>query len=108
MKLETVILIHSKVREWLMTEWDPIGVSRIPEASNEYHGYERGIADLLIGGVSTEELASHLLAQEREQMGLTGDPAAASIVAARIKHHFTELLKAEEDRLEEYRPSVGD
>jgi hypothetical protein len=78
MDLEQTILVHKKVREWLMSEWDPIGVSEYPEAFGEYRAYEREIADLLIAGATTEELAKHLFRQEQEHMGLPDDPQGAS------------------------------
>jgi hypothetical protein len=92
MKLERIISVHKRVREWLMKEWDPIGVSECPEAFNEYYGYERDIADLLLAEVSEMDLARHLVEKE-EHMGLTPDPERASRAARRLKALFRESMK---------------
>jgi hypothetical protein len=91
MELQRQIDLHAKVRSWLMTDWDPIGVANFPEAFSEYHGYERAIADLLITGATPERLAEHLLTQETMNMGLTGDPAKALLAARRLCQRFTEF-----------------
>lgn len=95
MNLERTVLVHKKVREWLMTEWDPIGVSDHPEAFNEYYGYEREIADLLIAGASEETLAQHLIKQE-EHMGLSPDKDRVLRTAFRLKNLYTELPKEQQ------------
>jgi len=60
-----------------MAEWDPIGVSDIPEAADEYDGYICGIYELLDQGSSEGALYSHLRGIEIGQMGMidgTGEP----------------------------------
>lgn len=53
-----------------MEDWDPIGVSRIPEAHDEYDGYVMPIFGLLARGASDAELADYLYKTETETMGL--------------------------------------
>jgi hypothetical protein len=60
-----------------MFEWDPIGVSDTPEASDEYDGYIGPVLDLLNAKASSDEVAAYLRKVETERMGLIdahGDP----------------------------------
>jgi len=38
---------RARVREILMRDWDPIGVSRVPEAADEYDRYVGKVRDAL-------------------------------------------------------------
>ena len=53
-----------------MEDWDPIGVSDVPEASDEYDGYVGGMYALLRDGASDERIAQHLSEIETRTMGL--------------------------------------
>ena len=64
--------IQASIARLLMEEWDPIGVRDAPEATGEYDAYVGGVYRLLASGASTESIAEHLAAIERDHMGLEG------------------------------------
>jgi hypothetical protein len=74
------LLIHSA----LLNEWDPIGVSHVHEAHDEYDAYVPDVLRLLASGASTEELFRYLWQLETEHMGLDGDRPATERFAARL------------------------
>jgi hypothetical protein len=63
-----------QLRDLLMREWDPIGVSEAPEARDEYDGYLGSIAAGLHRGDSVDELAELLARFRTDRMGLRPDP----------------------------------
>jgi hypothetical protein len=63
--------LRSAVRGILMTKWDPIGVSDVPEAADEYDSYIDGVCNLLKHGAIDNEIAGYLLRIETERMGLS-------------------------------------
>jgi hypothetical protein len=71
-------------RKILWESWDPIGVNRRANLSDEYDSYAPGLVRLLAAGCSARELEAHLARLETESMGLSGRPASvrASTVAA--------------------------
>ena len=62
---------RSAIRNVLMSQWDPIGVSDCPEAYDEYDGYIGGVYDLLKSEAKDETIAEYLRGIEVERMGLT-------------------------------------
>jgi len=67
---ENIRGIKGRIRTILMEEWDPIGVSDIPEAADEYDSYLGGIYELIARGADTEEIGSYLRTIEVEQIEL--------------------------------------
>jgi hypothetical protein len=64
------------LREFLMKEWDPIGVRGIPEAHDEYDRYVGEIYVMLVDGDATvAEMERYLEEVELEYMGLTDVPS---------------------------------
>ena len=61
---------RSQIRQILMQEWDPIGVSDVPEAADEYDLYIDNVHRLIERGRSAEDIATYLRTVEVEQMGL--------------------------------------
>lgn len=49
-----------ELRKLLMDRWDPIGVSGIPEAQDEYDQYLVPLLNLLSDGASTKTIARYL------------------------------------------------
>jgi len=73
--------LRTAIRKSLMAHWDPIGVSDVPEAADEYDGYISEICELLKSGASDKKIADHLRTIETEQMGLTdgcGNPLVSA------------------------------
>jgi hypothetical protein len=76
-----------QLRDLLMREWDPIGVSLVPEARDEYDGYLGSIAARLRRGDSVDKLAELLAGFRTERMGLRPDPAR-DLSAAHAIHEW--------------------
>lgn len=75
---------HAAIRTVLLTEWDPIGVSQIPEAQDEYDSYVGGVYRLLITHVDRRGLFLHLWQIETEHMGLSGNRQHTETVVDRL------------------------
>ena len=56
------------IRRVLMAEWDPIGISDIPEAADEYDSYIGGVYELLERGVSEANIRDYLRNIEVDRM----------------------------------------
>lgn len=63
--------LYNRVDEVLHYIWDPIGVSGVPAARDEYHGYLPQVFSMVKQGKSVEEIAKHLENIETQTMGLT-------------------------------------
>ena len=50
--------------------WDPIGISDLPSARDEYKSYLPKVFKMLIDESSNEEIVEYLLEIETERMGL--------------------------------------
>ena len=74
--------IQQAISEVLLTEWDPIGVSDVPEAADEYDRYVGGVYRLIVSGATRESLAQHLGEIESKDMGLFGSSAQDLLHAA--------------------------
>lgn len=76
--------LAKQVRAVLLHDWDPIGIADEPAAQDEYDSYAPGVVRLLLSGATSATIADHLIAIERDRMGLPGDLSAASRVATRL------------------------
>jgi hypothetical protein len=83
---------RARVRDLLMREWDPIGVSNVPEASGEYDRYVGEVYVMLMDQRATAEvIAAYLLDISTNYMGLSANQilaersarTAAALVALR-------------------------
>lgn len=63
--------IQESLRQVLLRDWDPIGVSDLPEAQDEYDSYVGGVYRLLASGASEDEIIEHLYRIESDEMGLS-------------------------------------
>ena len=75
---------HAAIRTILLEEWDPIGVSLIPEAQDEYDSYVGGVHRLLITHVDRAALFLHLWQIETEHMGLAGSRQHTEAIVDRL------------------------
>jgi hypothetical protein len=71
--------------------WDPIGVSGVPQARDEYDGYVGPLFTLLCAGAEESEISTHLERIAGDRMGLPGhkeksDEAAAVLTDWRDFH----------------------
>lgn len=79
------------IRETLLFEWDPLGVSDIPEVTDEYEVYADTVLSMLLNQKSSaEDISRYLYEVATEQMGLSYpelaercDNAARAVVASR-------------------------
>ncbi len=67
-------LLYQAVDEVLHYIWDPIGVSGVPQARDEYHGYFPHVFGLLCGGADEQTIADYLSNVTSERMGLSANP----------------------------------
>lgn len=77
-------LIEQKVRSILLHDWDPIGVSKLDGALDEYDLYARSLSDMLLAGASEEELYGYLAWAEFEHRGLPKQGSNAPVVAQKL------------------------
>jgi hypothetical protein len=82
--IEDAIRLQRKIRDALLAEWDPIGVSGFPEAKNEYDGYVGVLFQVLVSGGTEDDVFRLLWEIETETMGLTGDQEATRRFAKRL------------------------
>ncbi len=66
--------IRQELRRLLLYEWDPIGISDIPEANDEYDSYVGNIFVLINNGATDVQVATHLQKIEVDMMGLNHRP----------------------------------
>jgi hypothetical protein len=76
--------IQEAIRQVLLHEWDPIGVSDIPEAQDEYDSYVGGIYRLLASGASEYQIIERLYNLETVDMGLPGNREGLKRVAEKL------------------------
>jgi hypothetical protein len=62
--------LYQRVDEVLHYIWDPIGISDIPEARDEYHSYLPVVYGLVKRGATVGEIADYLSSVTSEMMGL--------------------------------------
>lgn len=66
--------LYNAVDEVLHYIWDPIGVSGVPQARDEYYGYLPHVFSLLRNGASEESIAVYLSEVATDRMGLPANP----------------------------------
>ncbi len=64
--------LYQRVDEVLHYLWDPIGVSGVPEARDEYDSYAPHVFSLLIRRAGAQEIADFLDHTATQTMGLSG------------------------------------
>ena len=74
------------IQQVLLHDWDPIGVSHIPGAHDEYEGYDRKVLYYLKAGRPNADIIEYLLHIETDWMGdPTGNYRRARAVAKKLK-----------------------
>jgi hypothetical protein len=63
--------IQESIAQILLRDWDPIGVSDIPEAQDEYDSYVGGVYRLLASQCSADNVIDYLANIESQTMGLS-------------------------------------
>jgi hypothetical protein len=62
--------LYQRVDEVLHYLWDPIGISDVPEARDEYHSYLPHVFSLLKAGVNENDIADYLGGITADRMGM--------------------------------------
>ncbi|WP_234710620.1 hypothetical protein [Sinorhizobium arboris] len=63
---------RAEIREVLLHSWDPVGISDLPEARDEYDVYADVVLGMLVNeGAAREDIANYLLEIATEHMGLS-------------------------------------
>ena len=87
--------LYRRVDEVLHYLWDPIGVSDVPEARDEYHSYLPHVFSLLVHRASAEQITDFLVHTAAETMGLgataQGREHARQITAT--LEHWREVIR---------------
>ena len=61
-------VLRVRVRELLLTEWDPAGAGRFDAAHGEYDGYVAPLIDVVRGGGDADAVIAFLHDREKESM----------------------------------------
>jgi hypothetical protein len=64
------MLLYRRIDELLHYVWDPIGISGIPEARDEYQSYLPRVFKMVVDKVPDQHIADYLLLLESDSMGL--------------------------------------
>jgi hypothetical protein len=83
--------LYRAVDEVLHYVWDPIGVSNIPQARHEYHGYLPQVFNMLREGSSASTVAFYLTKVTTERMGLS-ENAEHDLEVARVLIEWKEYV----------------
>ncbi len=83
--------LYQRLDEILWVDWDPIGVSGVAEARDEYYSYLPRVFHLALENADAKRIAEYLFSIETEAMGLSGN----------MKHcvEIAELILRTKDKL---------
>jgi hypothetical protein len=73
--------LYRRTDEILHYLWDPIGVSDVPQARDEYYSYLPGVFSRLIDNSKDHEIAAYLTKVEEGSMGMTPNKEKALQIA---------------------------
>ena len=77
--------LFAKIREVLIRDWDPMGLSDAAQTPDDYDAVARELHALITDPETTaERIAAYLRWVEREQMGLQRRPGRATEAARRV------------------------
>jgi hypothetical protein len=79
-------VMQTRIREILLRQWDPIGVTDLPQAQDEYDSYVGEIANAIRARRPVSAVADQLLSIETARMGLPSDRGRALRVANALLH----------------------
>jgi hypothetical protein len=84
--------LYQRLDEVMHYVWDPIGVSGVPQARDEYDAYLPQVFGMLLESKGPDEISNYLLKVEDERMGLTPSIKKAKEVAD-VLLDWTEALR---------------
>ena len=80
-------LLYRLCDEILLYCWDPIRVSGVPEARDEYSSYLPKVFQLVQADDPEEALTEYLISVERDSIGLTPNRERAAHIAQMLVNH---------------------
>lgn len=81
---KTYVGLDLEVKRILLKEWDPIGISEIPEADDEYDAYVQHVSGMIQEHKTVEEIYAYLRWIEVERICLDGDDEHTRKVANKL------------------------
>jgi hypothetical protein len=82
---EQALKIIDSIRQILIRDWDPIGISNDSAVDDEYDAYIAPVYRILVGSRSEDDLISRLYQIERDEIGLPcDDPEMLRPVAKKL------------------------
>lgn len=76
--------LSREIGQILREEWDPIGVTGIPEACDEYESYVADLMRLIAKGASQKDILNFLWWVETTHMGLVGNREKTEQIAEKL------------------------
>jgi len=73
--------LYQRIDEVMHYVWDPIAVSGVPQARDEYVAYLPQVFAMLLGSKDRGTISTHLTKVEEEQMGIMPNKQKAEEVA---------------------------
>ena len=89
-----------ELRDLLMLWWDPIGSYGVPEATDEYDGYDGQVARRLREGASADDLAAYF-ASVMPEIGLAVSPDRDLVAATHVLEWYRRSMTRMEERVEQ-------
>lgn len=77
-------IMHQKIHEIFLKDWDPIGIQNMPEAHDEYDDYISYAFYLLVSKKTQKELFEYLWWIETEHMGLPGNRKLTETISKKL------------------------
>ena len=78
------LALYNRLDEILWKDWDPIGVSGVEEARDEYYGYLPELFQMVLGDAPTSRIAAYLHSVATDRMGLESSLEGHLAVAEKI------------------------
>ncbi|MFC1856903.1 hypothetical protein ACFL9U_02620 [Thermodesulfobacteriota bacterium] len=86
---------HEAIKNVLLKEWDPIGLSDVPEAQDEYDAYVSGVYKRLISRSKKEGMFEYLWEIETQHMGLFGNRSHTEAIIKKLMQLPSKIEGAE-------------
>ena len=79
-----MIVELEEIKRVLLNEWDPIGVSNVPEAVDEYDSYALQVFTALQSGASAASISDFLEWVVTDRMGLLSNQRHSEEIASKL------------------------
>jgi hypothetical protein len=79
-----VIIELEEIKRLLLQEWDPIGISNVPEARDEYDSYALQVLSALQSGANAASISDFLERVVTDRMGLSSNQRHSDEIASKL------------------------